>query len=173
MFNNLVGTSMGNELCPEGLLIQWFHGLRLAQSHVTIANGRWSMWHSQHSTRKSTEHHSVLHRVIRNCENLKLWTSFVTLAWSIFNFVILAERNRTSSHLLSPTLPLPPPTCYICALSLVPRPHPLMRRNSLVNQVEFLGLAGACIRRLYPSNVQNILRKTCSSTDTWMKMSKF
>ena len=27
--------------------------------------------------------------------------------------------------------------------SLVPRPHPLMRRNGLVNQVEFLGLAGA------------------------------
>ena len=25
--------------------------------------------------------------------------------------------------------------------SLVPRPHPLTRRNSLVNQVEFLGLA--------------------------------
>ena len=28
-------------------------------------------------------------------------------------------------------------------ISLVPRPHPLMRRNSLVNQVEFLGLAHA------------------------------
>ena len=28
-----------------------------------------------------------------------------------------------------------------CYLSLVPRLHPLMRRNSLVNQVEFLGLA--------------------------------
>ena len=27
--------------------------------------------------------------------------------------------------------------------SLVPRPHPLTRRNGLVNQVEFLGLAGA------------------------------
>jgi len=27
--------------------------------------------------------------------------------------------------------------------SLVPRPHPLMRRNSLVNRVEFLGLARA------------------------------
>ena len=26
-------------------------------------------------------------------------------------------------------------------LSLVPRPHPLTRRNGLVNQVEFLGLA--------------------------------
>jgi len=29
------------------------------------------------------------------------------------------------------------------AISLVPRPHPLTRRNGLVNQVEFLGLAGA------------------------------
>ena len=27
--------------------------------------------------------------------------------------------------------------------SLVPRPHPLTRRNGLVNQVEFLGLVGA------------------------------
>ena len=27
--------------------------------------------------------------------------------------------------------------------SLVPRPHPLMRRNGLVNQIEFLRLAGA------------------------------
>ena len=30
---------------------------------------------------------------------------------------------------------------YRC--SLVPRPHPLTRRNGLVNQVEFLGLTGA------------------------------
>ena len=31
---------------------------------------------------------------------------------------------------------------FVCQLvaSLVPRPHPLTRRNSLVNQVEFLGL---------------------------------
>ena len=29
------------------------------------------------------------------------------------------------------------------AISLVPRPHPLTRRNGLVNQVEFLGLAHA------------------------------
>ena len=28
-------------------------------------------------------------------------------------------------------------------VSLVPRPHPLARRNGLVNQIEFLGLAGA------------------------------
>ena len=27
------------------------------------------------------------------------------------------------------------------SISLVPRPHPLPRRNGLVNQVEFLGLA--------------------------------
>ena len=39
MFDNLVGTSMGNKLCHKGLLIQRFHGLRLAQSHVTVANG--------------------------------------------------------------------------------------------------------------------------------------
>ena len=30
-----------------------------------------------------------------------------------------------------------------CASSLVPSPHPLTRRNGLVNQVEYLGLAGA------------------------------
>ena len=30
-----------------------------------------------------------------------------------------------------------------CKCSLVPRPHPLTRRNGLVNQVEFFGLAGA------------------------------
>ena len=30
-----------------------------------------------------------------------------------------------------------------CVLSLVPRPHPLTRRNGLVNQVEFIGLAHA------------------------------
>ena len=29
--------------------------------------------------------------------------------------------------------------------SLVPRPYPLTRRNGLVNQVEFLGLAGALV----------------------------
>ena len=31
----------------------------------------------------------------------------------------------------------------ISVSSLVPRPHPLMRRNGLVNQVKFLGLAHA------------------------------
>ena len=44
----------------------------------------------------------------------------------------------------------PPPrvtSCYSVLLSapdpsLVPRSHPLTRRNSLVNQLEFLGLAG-------------------------------
>ena len=30
-------------------------------------------------------------------------------------------------------------------ISLVPRPHPLTRRNSMVNQVEFLGLAGTLV----------------------------
>ena len=35
--------------------------------------------------------------------------------------------------------------CSLCweLLTLVPRPHPLTRRNGLVNQVEFLGLAHA------------------------------
>ena len=31
----------------------------------------------------------------------------------------------------------------VAMVSLIPRPHPLMRRNSLVNQVKFLGLAHA------------------------------
>ena len=31
----------------------------------------------------------------------------------------------------------------VCVCSLVPRPHPLTKRNGLVNQVEFLGLADA------------------------------
>ena len=32
---------------------------------------------------------------------------------------------------------------WVVMSSLVPRPHPLTRRNGLVNQVEFLGLMGA------------------------------
>ena len=40
--------------------------------------------------------------------------------------------------------------------SLVPRPHPLTRRNCLVNQVEFLGLAHTFVTVL-PCNVRNIL----------------
>ena len=46
-------------------------------------------------------------------------------------------------------------------ISLVPRPHPLMRRNGLVNQVEFLGLLDAFVT-IQPSNIQDILRPTCS-----------
>ena len=45
--------------------------------------------------------------------------------------------------------------------SLVPRPHPLTRRNSLVNQVEFLGLAQT-FATVSPSNVQNFLHQTHS-----------
>ena len=40
--------------------------------------------------------------------------------------------------------------------SLIPRPHPLTRRNGLVNQVEFLWLAHTFVT-VSPSNVQNIL----------------
>ena len=36
--------------------------------------------------------------------------------------------------------------------TLVPRPHPLMRRNSLVSQVDFLGLAHT-FAAVQPSNV--------------------
>ena len=32
---------------------------------------------------------------------------------------------------------------WLVGFSLVPRPHPLIRRNGLVNHVEFLGLAHA------------------------------
>ena len=46
-------------------------------------------------------------------------------------------------------------------VSLVPRPHPLTRRNGLVNQVEFLGLAHT-FATVSPSNIQNILRQTRS-----------
>ena len=42
-----------------------------------------------------------------------------------------------------------------------PRPHPLMRRNGLVNQVEFLGLAHT-FATVPPSTVPNILRQTRS-----------
>ena len=33
--------------------------------------------------------------------------------------------------------------CLMSLVSLIPRPHPLMRRNGLVNQIKFLGLTGA------------------------------
>ena len=46
-------------------------------------------------------------------------------------------------------------------ISLVPRPHPLMSRNSLVNQVEFLGLPHG-FATMQPSNIQDILQPTCS-----------
>ena len=53
-----------------------------------------------------------------------------------------------NTHILIIPLPVP---------SLIPRPHPLTRRNGLVNQVEFLGLAHA-FATMQPSNDQNILR---------------
>ena len=59
------------------------------------------------------------------------------------------------------TLFLQPPTL----VSLVPGPHPLTRRNGLVNQVEFLGLAGALA-----TVVENPLKK---SMDTQMEVNKF
>ena len=42
--------------------------------------------------------------------------------------------------------------------SFVPRPHPLMRRNGLVNQVEFLGLVHT-FATVSPSNVQTFYTK--------------
>ena len=34
----IIGASVGNKFRQDGLPIQWFHTLRLAQSHVTVAN---------------------------------------------------------------------------------------------------------------------------------------
>ena len=45
-----------------------------------------------------------------------------------------------------------------CPLCFVPRPHPLTRRNGLV---QFLGLAHTYVT-VSLSNIQNILRQTCS-----------
>ena len=42
-------------------------------------------------------------------------------------------------------------------LSLVPRPHPVMKRNDLVNQVKFIGHTFVTVS---PSNVPNFLRIT-------------
>ena len=50
--------------------------------------------------------------------------------------------------------------------SLVPRPHPLTRRNSLVNQVEFLGLAHAFVT-LSPSNVHLQLQSGITQFSQW------
>ena len=50
-------------------------------------------------------------------------------------------------------------TCKcILDISVVPRSHPLTRRNSLVNQVELLGLVHT-FATVSPSNIQNILRQ--------------
>ena len=46
--------------------------------------------------------------------------------------------------------------------SLLPRPHPLTRKNDLVNQVNFLGLAHAFAKTELPSNISNILHQTHS-----------
>ena len=53
--------------------------------------------------------------------------------------------------------------------NLVPRPHPLTRRNSLVNQIKFLGLAHAFV------TVQHFVADNPfkNSTDTQMEMNKF
>ena len=45
--------------------------------------------------------------------------------------------------------------------SLVPRPHPFMRINGLVNQVKFLGLVHT-FGTVLPRNDQKILHQTCS-----------
>ena len=48
-----------------------------------------------------------------------------------------------------------------CDPSLVPRPHPLTRRNGLVNQVEFLGLAHA-LRQCNLATIKTFWRPTHS-----------
>ena len=48
------------------------------------------------------------------------------------------------------------------ARSLVPRPLPLTRRNSLVNCVKFLSLANT-FATVSPSNVQNISHQNLSN----------
>ena len=50
------------------------------------------------------------------------------------------------------------------ACSPVPRPHLLARKNGLVSQVKFLGLAPALVS-VKPSNIQNILYRTCSKNE--------
>ena len=49
-------------------------------------------------------------------------------------YFVVEESSSVVSTGLQTTIPI---------TSLVPRPHPFTRRNGLVNQVKFLGLAGA------------------------------
>ena len=62
--------------------------------------------------------------------------------------------------------------CFsMCWTSLIPRPHPLTRRNHLVNQVEFLGLVHAfCDNQRSKHFVANPLKK---GSDAQMEMNKF
>ena len=67
--------------------------------------------------------------------------------------VFIASSERKIGLLPSMAIHIGVTTCDACAAdhvvrspgllppSLVPRPHPLTRRNGLVNQVDFLGLA--------------------------------
>ena len=48
-----------------------------------------------------------------------------------------------------------------CSASLINRPHPLTRRNGLVNEVKFCGLVHT-FATVSPSNFQNVLRRTHS-----------
>ena len=56
--------------------------------------------------------------------------------------LITAQSFTTTQRLHSYTFTLVDKTVLRSACSLVSRPHPLTRRNGLVNPVEFIGLAG-------------------------------
>ena len=60
--------------------------------------------------------------------------------------------------------------CYGFMLSPVPRPHPLTRRNDLMNQVEFLGLCKSVTKQRSKHFAPNLLKK---GTGTQVKIINF
>ena len=92
---------------------------------------------NKHSQKSNTTEH----RIFRVCKSVLLYQ------WEC------DDLNVTCY--VYPTAVLPKPLLAVCvsamrgetrkeATSLVLRPHPLMRRNSLVNQIDFLGLVHFC-----------------------------
>ena len=78
-------------------------------------------------------------------------TQYHTIEYFPIPFPTIEQVSWAVQECIQP----PPLPHYMFCVSLVSRPHLLTRRNGLVNQVKFLGLAHTFVT-VSPSNVQNL-----------------
>ena len=128
----------------KGLLVSFYTDVAIKRPSSNSWRTVWCYSHANFELASDLLDATDWHSMFSNATNVNvLWSLWHKRFLEVMDICIPKKRLPPKKHLpwLSPILLNAIKRRN--SLSLVPRPHPLTRRNGLVNQVEFLGLAHA------------------------------